>query len=50
MTDPKAPLPEQIEDLEQEADELEEKAERDGILPDEIDKGDGVGSVTGLVP
>jgi hypothetical protein len=50
MTDPKTPLTEQIKDLEEEADELEDHATRDAILPDEVAKGDGVGSVTGLVP
>ena len=50
MTDPKTSLSDQIEDLEEKADELEDEAERDGVLPDDVEKGDGVGRVTGLVP
>lgn len=50
MTDPHIPTAEDIEALEREADELEEHAEQDRILPDEVAKGDGVGRVTGLVP
>lgn len=50
MTTPPTPTPEEIEELQHEADDLEDRAETDGILPDEEAKGDGVGRVTGLVP
>lgn len=50
MTEPHAPTPEEIKHVEDEADDLEERAERDGILPDDEAKGDGVGPQTGVVP
>lgn len=50
MTDPHSPSPEDIEDLQQEADDLEDRAEEDGVLPDDVAEGDGVGRMTGLVP
>lgn len=50
MTDPHTPSPEEINELQQEADDLEERAEQDRILPDDQAKGDGVGRTTGLVP
>ena len=50
MTQAETPSPAEIEELQHEADDLEDRAEHDGILPDEEAKGDGVGSVTGLVP
>lgn len=50
MTKPDTPTPAEIEELQHEADDLEKRAEADGILPDDEAKGDGVGRVTGLVP
>ncbi len=50
MNTPDTPTPAEIEELQHEADDLEDRAEQDGILPDDEAKGDGVGRVTGLVP
>ncbi len=50
MTDTHKPTPEEIETLEDEADALKERAEDDGILPDEDADPDGVGPQTGVVP
>lgn len=40
----------EIEDLQSEADALENKAERDGLIPDSNVDDDGVGPQTGVVP
>ncbi|MCA0367258.1 MAG: hypothetical protein LCH57_04240 [Proteobacteria bacterium] len=51
MTDePLIPSPDEIERIEDEASDLEERAERNHILPDDQAKGDGVGPQTGVVP
>ncbi len=51
MTDTPLPTPEEIETLEDEADALEDRAERDGVIKDEDDiPENGVGPQTGLVP
>ncbi|WGM30359.1 hypothetical protein [Brevundimonas sp. NIBR11] len=51
MPDTNTPTPEEIETLEDEADALEERAERDGTIPDEDNiPENGVGPQTGLVP
>lgn len=51
MPDTPTPSPADIEKLEDEADALEERAERDGVLPDEDEiPEDGIGPQTGLVP
>lgn len=50
MTDPRND-DDQIERLEDEAEALEERAERDGLIPDPDDADDdGVGPQTGVVP
>lgn len=46
----KQPDPADIEALEQEAEALEERAERDGLRPDDDTDDDGVGPQTGIVP
>ncbi|MDQ1155618.1 hypothetical protein [Brevundimonas sp. SORGH_AS_0993] len=50
MTDPHIPTPEEIRHVQEEADELEARAERDGVLPNYDAKGDGIGPQTGVVP
>lgn len=50
MTDKPAPTPEEIEELQDKADDLEERAERDGVIPDKDLPENGVGPQTGLVP
>lgn len=50
MTDPNTGE-DRIERLEDEAEALEERAERDGLIPDPDDADDdGVGPQTGVVP
>lgn len=46
----KQPDPAEIEELEQDAEALEERAERDGLMPDDDSEDDGVGPQTGIVP
>lgn len=51
MTDTSPILPEDIAHLEDEAEALEERAERDGVIPDEDAIPEkGIGPQTGLVP
>ena len=50
MPDKNTPTPEEIEKLQEKADDLQEQAERDGVVPDEDLPEDGVGPQTGLVP
>lgn len=50
MTDTNTPTPEEIESLEDEADALKERAEDDGVIPDDDLDEDGVGPQTGVVP
>ncbi len=51
MPDNQTPSPEEIETLEDEADALQERAERDGLIPDEDEiPENGIGPQTGLVP
>lgn len=44
------PTPEDIERIEDDAADLEERAERDGVIPDPDLPEDGVGPQTGVVP
>lgn len=51
MTDTTKPTPEEIESLKDEADALKQRAEDDGVIPDEDDiPENGVGPQTGVVP
>ena len=50
MPDTPTPSPEDIEDLEDDAEELEDRAEDDGLIPDDDLPEDGVGPQTGVVP
>lgn len=50
MPDTPAPSPEDIEELEDEADALEERAKEDGLIPHDDIPEDGVGPQTGVVP
>lgn len=50
MPDKPAPTSEEIEKVEDQADDLEERAERDGVIPDKDLPENGVGPQTGLVP
>lgn len=50
MPDTPTPSPEQIEELEDDADALEDRAEDDGLIPDDDLPDDGVGPQTGVVP
>lgn len=50
MTMQKQPDPAEIEDLEQAAEALEDRAEHDGLIPDANTDDDGVGPRTGIVP
>jgi hypothetical protein len=50
MPDTPAPSPEEIEDLEDDAEALEDRAEDDGLIPDDDMPEDGVGPQTGVVP
>ena len=51
MTDTPTPSPQDIEDLKDKADALEERAERDDVIPDEDEiPEDGIGPQTGVVP
>lgn len=51
MTDTTKPTPEEIETLEDKADALEERAEDDGVIPDEDNiPENGIGPQTGVVP
>lgn len=47
---PDTPAPEDIEKIEDQADDLEERAERDGVIPHPDLPEDGVGPQTGVVP
>ena len=49
MTDTHTPSPEEIKHVQDEAEDLEDRAKRDGVLPDDEAKGDGVGPQTGIV-
>ncbi|PZU72363.1 MAG: hypothetical protein DI531_13335 [Brevundimonas sp.] len=44
------PSPEEIKHVQDEAEDLEDRAKRDGVLPDDEAEGDGVGPQTGIVP
>lgn len=50
MPDTKTPSPEEIEKLQDEADDLEERAEQDSVIPDKDLPEHGVGPQTGVVP
>ena len=50
MTDTHTPSPEEIKHVQDEAEDLEDRAKRDGVLPDDEAEGDGVGPQTGIVP
>ena len=50
MTDTHTPSPEEIQHIQDEADDLEERAKRAGVLLDDEAEGDGVGPQTGIVP
>lgn len=50
MTDTHMPSPEEIKHVQDEADDLEDRAKGDGVLPDDEAEGDGVGPQTGVVP
>ena len=50
MPDTPTPSPQDIEALEDEADALQDRAEDDGVIPDDDLPEDGVGPQTGVVP
>lgn len=50
MSDTPLDRSEEVEDLEEDAETLEERARRDGVLPPEDTDEDGVGPQTGVVP
>lgn len=49
-TDIPTPSPEEIEELEDKAGALEERAKEDGLIPGDDIPEDGVGPQTGVVP
>lgn len=50
VPDTPTPSPQDIDALEDDADALEERAERDDVIPDDDLPEDGVGPQTGVVP
>ncbi len=50
MPDKNTPTPEEIEKLEDEAEDLERRAEQDGVIPDDDLPENGVGPQTAVVP
>jgi hypothetical protein len=50
MSDTPLDRSEELENLEEDAEALEERARRDGVLPPEDQDEDGVGPQTGVVP
>ncbi|WP_157072436.1 hypothetical protein [Brevundimonas bacteroides] len=50
MSDTPLDRSEEVGDLEEDAETLEERARRDGVLPPEDVDEDGVGPQTGVVP